>query len=39
MNIVFFGTIGYAQANIALNTKFDLVSQGENYAAIHTRKR
>lgn len=22
---------------IALNTKFDLVSQGENYAAIHTR--
>ena len=24
---------------IALNTKFDLVSQGENYAAIHTRKR
>ena len=21
---------------IALNTKFDLVSQGENYAAIHT---
>ena len=24
---------------IALNTKFDLVSQGENYTAIHTRKR
>ena len=41
INIIFFGTIGYARANIALklNTKFDLVSQGENYAAIHTRKR
>lgn len=24
MNIVFFGTIGYAQANIALNIKYEV---------------
>ena len=38
INIVFFGIIGYARANIALNTKFDLVSRGRKLCSnTHTK--